>query len=263
VDLDITRFPHTAIDSETTGLVYPKDKAFGISIATPDGKSYYYDLRTDGEVIPILNAQLADYTGTIICHNASFDYRMLDRADIFMPIDQLDDTVIRECCLDEHAHSYRLDDLALKYLGERKVSDIYQDLSKLYGGAATRKAQMGNLHRAPKDVVAPYASKDALLTLRVWEAQNDAADRQNDGSRFPIQSIWDFERSIMPHLIRMEMKGIRVDLDAAREAMDRLDEKITIMHRALAKDTGNPKFNVNSSPQVRAFLAPTLTDSGK
>jgi DNA polymerase I len=261
MSLELNSFPYLAIDSETTGLRYPLDRAFGVSMATPDGQSYYWDLREYPSIIDWLDRALSGYKGTIIAHNASFDYRMLKTAGIRMNINSLDDTVIRACCIDEHLHSYSLDALAEKYLGQRKVNDIYADLAGLFGGLATRGVQMPRLHAAPSSVVAPYARQDAVLALRLWEWQAGEVARQHVEGVPDLTSVMQFERRVMPSLIRMEVAGIRVDVAAAERAMGGLTAIINQNELELLAHVGG-KININSAPQMREFFKPKKDDGG-
>lgn len=238
-----------AFDTETTGLG-PTDIAFGFSVAC-DGWSGYFDIRETPKALLWLSECLPK---CIVAHNASFDYKMITRAGAIINMDLLDDTVIRACLINEHHLSYGLDDLCQHYLGERKQQEIYKDLAGLFGGLATRNVQMKNISRAPVDVVAPYAIKDAELTLRLWEWQEKEIERQG------IQQIIEFERRLMPTLIRAEMRGIRVNEDAARSAMESLTVELDQQQKELNEIAGS-KFNVNSTPQVRGMFKPTRVDN--
>jgi len=248
----LLRHKTIALDTETTGLKYPTDKVFGFSISTPD-QDFYYDLRE----IPRAGAWLADqlnkYRGKVVCHNASFDYRMLHATGVKFPVGLLDDTCIRACLIDENLSSYSLDFLLKKYLGIAKYSEVYDDLAKLFGGRATRNVQMPNLHRAPSDIVAPYAKADTRGALRLWQWQENEIQRQG------IADIVDFERRVMPTIIRTEMAGIRVDLDYAEQAMDSLSARISDQELQLRSIVG-VDLNVNSTPQIKKLFEPKQKD---
>jgi DNA polymerase I-like protein with 3'-5' exonuclease and polymerase domains len=252
---DIMKFPRIGFDTETTGLRYMSDRMFGFSVATPDGNSYYWDVRADPKAIDWFNDQMDGYAGTIIAHNASFDYRMAVSSGMVMPVAQLDDTAIRACLLDEHLMEYGLDFLAMLYLGEGKISEIYGELSKMFGGRATRNAQMKHIPDAPPEVVGKYAKKDAELTLRLWEEQELEIDRQEKSECPAIGEVMKFEKSLMPHFIEMEMRGIRVDLAKAEEAADKITPVITEQVSRLNKIAGC-SININSSPQIRKLFDP-------
>lgn len=250
----LSKYPVIAIDTETTGLSWPTDRAFGFSLAAPDGTSCYHDVRHEPGRAGDLNFELSFYTGRIVFHNASFDIKMLDSIGVYVPLHLADDTVIRACLLNEHEQSFSLDYLCEKYLGEGK-EDIYPELAKLFGGRATRGVQMKNLHRAPPEVVAPYAMKDAALTLALWQWQEAEIEKQG------VQSIMDFERQVMVPLIKAEMRGIRVDTKLAEKAMAKLTLEIDERQRELDKLV-NRELNVNSPKQVKEVFSPKKDEYG-
>lgn len=262
---ELQRYPRFGYDTETTGLQYPIDKAFGVSIGLPDGKKFYWDIRREPKIVEWLTESLRGYKGRIICHNSKFDYMMSYAAGIILPIEQMDCTVTRATLINEHIStifpwsknkkpdSYGLDSLAARYLGMRKHNEVYEDLAKLFGGAPTRKAQILNLQRAPARVVAPYAEDDAILALRLWEWQEDAINHQE------IQEIVEFERKLTPTLIRTSMRGIDVDTGYAAEAMHKLTHVIDRKQEELSKSAGWD-INTNSAPQIRKLFEPEYVD---
>jgi DNA polymerase I-like protein with 3'-5' exonuclease and polymerase domains len=241
-----------AFDTETTGLVYPIHKAFGFSISTPD-KDYYYDIREIPKAVAWINYEFSRYTGIVVCHNASFDFRMGSAANIHLPIRQLDDTVMRACLINEYEKEYSLDHLCQKYIYAGKMESIYGELAGLFGGLATKNVQMPRISQAPSHIVAPYAMKDTNLTLKLHDYQ----DRQivKEG----IERIVEFELSLLPMFIETEMAGIRVDLDATERAVADMTPLITEAQFKLNKLAGWD-FNVNSTPQVRKLFSPEQKD---
>jgi len=249
---DLSQYPVIALDTETTGLLQGVDKAFGVSITLPNLQDFYWDLRVQPQIIEYLNEKLGNYRGIIVGHNIGFDYRMSRSAGLMLPISRLDDTVIRAALIDEHLVSYRLDDLAIKYLNERKEIEIYEELAFLFGGRATRKVQMPNISRAPVSVVAPYAKKDTNLTMRLWQWQEKEIKTQNLGE------IHEFERSLIPTFIKTMERGIRIDSGYAEEAADKLTPLILEDQKALNKIAGH-EINANSSVQIRKLFEPKMT----
>jgi DNA polymerase I-like protein with 3'-5' exonuclease and polymerase domains len=247
--------PYLAFDTETSGVHWPNDRLFGFSIALPDGSTIYKDVRHEPFAIDWLDDEMSRFRGTVICHNASFDYRMADSGSLYLPLERLDDTAIRACLLNEHEKSFTLDHLAERYLGDKKVSSIYDDLAGAFGGRATRNVQMKNLHRADPSLVAPYAEKDALLTLRLWEWQEQEIEKQG------IRPICDFERRVMAPIIKATMRGIRVDLRTAEQAMAKLTLEIDDQQRQLNQLIGH-EINVNSPKQVREVFGPKKDEYG-
>lgn len=259
---DFHQYPVIAFDTETTGLHWPVDKLFGFSLSTPDGKSVYHDIRHCPKSIDWFNYQMSMFKGRIVCHKAGFDYKMAASAGLYLPLDRMDCSIIRQCLIDEHEMAYSLDHLSMSYLGEGKVKEIYGDLAALFGGKATRSMQMKNLHRAPPELVAPYAETDTSLTLRLWQWQEGEIERQG------LHDITAFERRVMVPIIKAEMRGIRVDAKVAERSVDELTVVIDEMQMRI-NDMVGFEINVNSPKQVRTVFNPKKdeydiwrTDSG-
>lgn len=250
---DLQQYPYFALDTETTGLQYPVDRVFGVSIATPDGLSFYWDSRECGALELWLADAMRHYSGTVVAHHAKFDWLMLKASGVSIRPELFDCTMIRACLIDEHVQDYSLDTLAHMYLGERKEVEIYDRLADLFGGLATRKVQMPRLKDAPSGMVGAYAETDARLALRLWEWQEKEIARQD------LRRIVDFERSVFPAICRANARGIRVDLDAAERAMAGLtpfiDEK-----QAELNEIAGWKVNSNSPPQIKKLLMPEKRD---
>ena len=251
---NLNRFGKIAFDTETTGLIYPVARVFGFSIST-SRDDYYVDIRENPRAVDWINDQMQSYRGVVICHNASFDFRMSSATGIYLPLDQIEDTVIRACLIDEHHRSYDLDSLGKYYLGEGKYGNLYTELAEIFGGRKTKNVQMPNLHLAPSEIVARYAKVDTRRTYDLHDQQEKLIKRQG------IERIIDFERKLTPLFIEQEMHGIRVDLDYAEQAMDKMTPAIDEAQGRLDELAGF-SINVNSSPQVKALFNPKQTDDG-
>jgi len=237
---NLSNFYVVAIDTETTGLKWWQDKVFGISCSTPDGKDYYWDIRQHPQTINWLNDQLKKSDCPLIVnHNIKFDLHMLREAGVKMDPYKVDCTMIRSALINEHLMSYNLDSVAKEYLDVRKVDDIYEKLSALFGGKPTRAAQMPNLHRAPVDLVAHYAKGDSMVALKLWQWQEEEIEKQE------LRGICDFERRLFPHIYDMEHRGIRIDVAEAEMAIVRLEGRVKYIQGELNKVAG---FDVNMNP---------------
>lgn len=271
---DIHKYPEFGLDTETTGLVYPVDKVFGVSMYFPDGKSLYVDVRKDKKFLPRLEKECKKYKGNIVCFNAAFDASMLYGTGCKIPFEKFRCSSVRACLINEHEATifpwtrhkgdYTLDYLAHKYLGKRKESDIWEDLAQLFGGKPTRNAQILNLTRAPEKLVGKYAVVDAQLALELWYWQSKEIERQK------IWDIVEFEEvKVMPRIINKKIQGCRVDLSNTELAMGKLTPVIDEMQIQLNEMAGF-ELNVNSAPQVKKLFNPKqnrntgewFTDSG-
>jgi DNA polymerase I-like protein with 3'-5' exonuclease and polymerase domains len=241
----LAQYPYFSYDTETTGLQYPVDRVFGVAISTPDGNDYYWDIRRSPKVVVWLCNELSGYAGRIICHGAKFDYMMSHVSGIRMPIRSMDCTINRATLIDETLYEYDLDSLAYLYLDKRKDTNIYEELAAMFGGPATRKAQIGRISEAPVEVTAKYAKQDSRLCLDLWLWQE--TEIKNQG----ISKIIDFERAKIPAITRANMRGVRVDIDESEKTQEKLTPIIESKQAELNKLCGD-NINVNSGPQLKS-----------
>lgn len=245
-----------AADTETTGLVWWKDRPFGISLSWREDngelRSWYGDLRESG-VLKWLRDHLPR-ARKWVNHNLKFDYHMLREVRVVVPKERISCTLIRECILDEDQYDYSLDSVAFRRLGRRK-EDIWPELAKLYGGEPTKDAQIANLPKAPYELVARYANVDSQLALELWEAQQ-LEIRAED-----LELIDALEQELLGVVIDMEHGGVRVDLNRAELSVKTLDTEITSSQRQLDRMAGG-SINVNSNVQVKRLLGVHKAEDG-
>jgi DNA polymerase I-like protein with 3'-5' exonuclease and polymerase domains len=106
---------------------------------------------------------------------------------------------------------------------------------------------------APKALVEPYARPDAELCHDLWQNQEQRISEQG------IERIVAFENRVMPTIIRSEMNGIRVDVEAAEKAVLRLSHEIDILKNRIYEKAG-VIFNLDSPKQVGAVFRPRQVD---
>lgn len=252
--------PVFAIDTETTGTKYPKDRPFMISISTEEA-DYAWDLREQPEVIQYLRDELQHYKGEIAAHYASFDTRMLSLIGIDLPLDRVRCTVVRACVINEHESTvfpwtrkrpegYGLDALGSKYLQIRKDEQFYVEARAFFGVDGMPKDRiMGRIAELPSGLVQRYARQDTRVTLDLFLWQEEEINRQG------LRNIIEFENSVFPELVRAEMRGIRVDTDAAAAAQPALTVEID-KYQSLLNQIAGFDINVNSVPQIRKLFEP-------
>ena len=249
--LNITRlreYPVVSVDWETTGLHWYRDTGFGVAVAGYDGErveSAYWDVRENPRILDILRGEVP-HCRKVVNHNMKFDSHFTLNAGIDLPLDRIECTSVRAALINEHEPSFSLDALAGKYIGERKM-DIYGELAELFGGPATREAQMKNLHRAPAALAGKYAAPDPAIALRLWLWQEEEIRRQG------LERVWGLERQVTPVLVQIERGGVRVDEGRAERSIKDVDVMVDKAQAELNKLAGW-EVNVNSAPQMRKLF---------
>lgn len=240
------------IDVETTGIKWYTDKIFGFSLAMGGHEPMYYDIRRTPSAVHWLQDQLP-HVKLWVNHHIKFDVNHMLNLGVKVNTDRLSCTMLRAALIDEHLFSYSLDDLAKKYVGAQKDAEIYQELSALFGGRATRSVQMKNLPLAPPEIVGRYAKQDALVAYKLWKWQEEEIERQG------LQKVVKLEHDLLPVVIRMERHGVRIDEEQANKAAKEIDIIVAKERQALDKLAGF-EVNFNPSGSIKRLFDPKLVD---
>lgn len=220
-----------ALDLETTGLKWFKDKAFGVAIST-GLEDYYFDIRTHPQVFQWLQEELR-YVKRIVNQNIKFDAHFLIKENVKLPQDMFC-TMVAGALLDEHRLSYSLDALAKDALGEGKIELPFDK---------------DNMWDAPIEMVAEYAKKDTDLARRLYLEQCKHLKAQE------LIDLMNMEMNLLKVIIKMEQHGVRVDIEKAEKTIPILDQKIDEIQIGINKQCGRV-LNVNSTPQIRELFKP-------
>lgn len=235
------------LDCETTGLKYwlPDFHAFGVAIAAGN-ESWYWDMRHTPNVVEWLRDMLPGRL--IVAQNAQYDLQCLRTMGLPVREYQYYCTMVSECLINEHRSTYGLDAIAGYNGVESQKLQHLEDIRVAMGWRDTSEV-LRRLSEVPPAIVAPYGASDALLALQIYRKQQREIERQD------LHRVVQLERDVMPVLADMSWGGVRVNLEAAHAAIPSLDEQEVVLQAEINEITGGP-FNVNSSPQVRAFFKP-------
>lgn len=124
------------------------------------------------------------------------------------------DVQIAEPLLDENRLSYSLEALSQTWLKEGKIENTMKDWLIRAFGETNYKA---NIHRAPASVVGPYAEGDVDLPLRIFALQRQELENRD------LWDLFQLESRLIPMLLAMWRRGVRVDLSKAEELKGKLD----------------------------------------
>ena len=242
-----------ALDYETTGLRYwlPDFRVFGIAIAVGDPmsgiQSWYWDVRETPQVIPWLK-DLLPRCKQVAAQNAQYEYQCSRFFNIDPRTVKWYCTMVNECLINEHHLTYDLASIAGYHRVDTQKHRHLEAIRAAMRWSSAREV-LERLSEVPVDLAAPYGASDASDTLNIYWAQQIDIEEQH------LQIVSVLEMDLLPVLADMSWGGIRVDLEAAHEAIPLLDvkeEKLQIEINLMA----GGKFNVNSTPQVRAFFKP-------
>lgn len=251
---NIADWEYVVLDTETTGLYWWEHKVFGVSLVRPDNVGYYFDLRVDVGAKKFLQEQVPKCK-LIVCHGAKFDWHMCREVGVHFPEDRVYCTVIGAALCNEHELEYSLEHLSKKYTSVRKQTSIYQALAELFGGKPTAHAQAPNFPRAPVQLMAGYAIDDGIATNELYKYEKAEIEKQN------LQQVLDLELQLLPAIVRMERRGVHVDVERAEGAVKTLEKSVKKAQHDLNKLAG---FEVNPNPSnsIKQLFRPVQNEEG-
>lgn len=196
----------------------------GISLATDDGRTCYLPFKHQdggnldaGVVRRWALAELNQFDGELVGANLLYDLEALSTLGVTFPfVKRFLDVQVAEPLIDENRPSFKLDVLAHDYLGVGKDETLLREAAAAYG-ARTEKQIKSNLWRYHSRYVGPYAEADADLPLRIIEKQLKIIEEQDLGR------VFDLETRLIPLLLMMRQRGVRVDVQGAARVREQLD----------------------------------------
>ena len=217
---DLSEAEEIAIDLETrdeginkglgAGWAVGKGEIIGFAVATEGWQGYYPFGHFGGG--NLIKEQVLKYMHDIcnlpcrkIFHNAQYDVGWLKAYGIDVK-GEIVDTMVAGALIDENRYTYKLNALGKDYVGELKAETDLIEAAKAHG--VDPKMEMWML---PAEHVGYYAEQDARLTYLLWQRFKHEIHRQN------LETIWNLERELLPIVIKMRMKGIRVDVEKAQK----------------------------------------------
>ncbi len=253
-----------AIDTETydpnllthgPGYARGDGHIVGFSVSVDKKHSWYFPLRhtvfkqdnvSFSKVKLWLKDNLCNSTALKMGANIQYDIGWFREEGIRIPGPYLDVQHV-EALINEHRRVYSLDSLAKRYLKQGKVSEaLYQWLAEYYGGVADGK-QRKNIYKAPPALVGPYAEADAWEPLLIWKKQKKIIRQQG------LEKVLALESRLIPLLIDMRFRGVKVNIRKAEEVSDQLIKREKKLQKKLNKIAGC-EVNVGASATIkRAF----------
>jgi DNA polymerase I-like protein with 3'-5' exonuclease and polymerase domains len=206
----------------------------GIAVGTEAGFRGYYPIAHEaGENLPKvkvlawLKEQMALPVPKVGAH-LLYDLAFLSAVGI-EPVGPFYDIQNAEPLLSETRLSYNLEALSKHYLGIGKIDEELDDYLIQHFG---RKNPKSNIWRAPGDVVAKYAIGDVNHPLEIFKRQKPELEKQD---------LWDLfvlESKLIPMLLAMRQRGVRVDLDRAEKLLADLTVKQAEVEAEIKRQTG-------------------------
>ena len=244
-----------AIDAETNSLDPMLAELAGVALALDIGKAAYVplnhrsgagDLLGGGlmagqipaaEALPRLKALLEDPTVLKIGQNLKFDALVFARQGITLA--PCDDTMLMSYALDGGKGGSGMDELAAAILDHRMVS--FKDVA----GSGRNQLTFDQVELAS---ATEYSAEDADAAYRLWTALKPrlAAER--------MMTVYEtLERPLIPVLVRMEERGIKVDRQILSRMSGEFAQKLGALEYEIYELAGE-SFNIGSPKQLSDIL---------
>ena len=238
---DLTGYKQIAVDLETydpnlttlgPGWSRKDGHIAGIAVAAGDYYGYFPIRHQNGHnldhkmTMKWLKKQMETPNIDKIMHNATYDAGWL-RVEGIEVQGRIIDTMLAAALIDENRFSYSLNNLGRDYLGETKSEKLLRAAAAEWG--IDPKADM---HKLPPKYVGAYAEQDAVLTLKLWERFKTEINTQE------LNHIFELETSLIPLMLDMREKGVRVDLNKTDEIRKELRIKVQDLKSEIKRRTG-------------------------
>jgi DNA polymerase I-like protein with 3'-5' exonuclease and polymerase domains len=269
-DLDLTDIDIVSVDLETydpelkkkgSGAVRGVGKVCGIGICT--GKqTCYFPIRHENsdnldiqETWDLLNKRLfQDPKIKKVFHNAMYDVCWIRAETGLMPKGELLDTMIAASVIDENRMRYTLDSISKDYLTESKYKyDLQAKSLKEFG----IKDPLNNMHKLPYSLVKDYAEQDVKLTLKLWHVFEPKLKEiifvNPEGEKKTLQKIFKLETDLFPCLVDMKFKGVRVDVEKAKQFGNELETERDQLIKDIHTET-KIKVEIWASASIKKLL---------
>jgi DNA polymerase I-like protein with 3'-5' exonuclease and polymerase domains len=217
----------------------------GIGIKVDDWKTYLPVGHSNGvnedprQVFSYLSEMGRKFSGDLIGANLLYDLDHLAQAGCMFPKAKICDVQIAEPILDDNQFTYNLNAIAGRRYGEQKATE---HMKQKYG-----EKFISNIQNCSVEDTKEYVFGDLYLPHKIFQ------DQKIELEKFGLMKIFDLESRLVPMLLFMRRKGVRVDLERAEEVGDifclRRDDHL----RKVMQYTGGRLLNINS-PKDKEWL---------
>lgn len=237
-----------AIDAETCDPSIGRDLGsgslrdgytIGWAFAIDGGPKHYIPFRHEGggnlpieEALGYLRAQVKHFDGEYVGANLAYDvdYGYSDGFQ-WHPSARFRDIQIADPLLWELHFSYSLANIGKRYGVEAKDESLLVEAARAAG--LDPKKGMWRLH---SKFVGAYGEQDVASPLEILRKQEEKIDAQG------MRRVWDLETDLLPVLVRMRRRGVRIDLDKLsqieRWALEEETKALDFVKRETLVDVG-------------------------
>lgn len=202
----------------------------GYCLAIEDGPAFYLPIRhatgqnmsVDG-VNAYIRDQVKEFDGEVVGANLRYDLDYLCQElggflgrDIFPKAKAFRDVQLADPLINENFFKYSLDSIAERWGVPLKQEADLNEAARDYGFVKKGKRDANgkrpvdaksNLWKLDPKYIGEYGEHDARLPLTILRLQEQAIEEAG------MQRIWNLESAVLPALVRMKRRGVRIDFD--------------------------------------------------
>lgn len=191
----------------------------GIALGTDQDDRWYFPVAHEGggnmdatKVRAWAKDELNTFDGEVVGAHLLYDLEFMAMPEwgvTFKNAKGFHDVLLAEPLIDEwRKYGYRLDDVAEYHLGENKRHEILYAWGAAQGWTSDKDIK-SNLWRAHSSFVGEYGVGDVDLPLRILDKQLKIIEEEG------LQEVYDLERGLIPLLLAMRLRGIRINMERA------------------------------------------------
>jgi len=237
----LSKAKEVCFDTETTGIHPITAELVGIGFSIEPKEAWYVPCNGKlgrEKVIEILKPLFENPKVGFFAHNAKYDIHILLNYGIQLANLSFD-TILASYVLNAHERQHSLDSLALSRFG--KVKTPITDLI----GKGKKEISMWDV---PIPLVSDYCCEDVDYTARLkLELERELKERGLESVLF------DIELPLLHVLVKMERKGIFLDLPYLKKLSKEVEKKIKVSREEIFSMSGE-EFNLNSPKQLSEIL---------
>lgn len=241
-------------DIETTSLDRHAAKLLGIAFSWKAHEGWY--LPYSESLLPEIKSILRS-PAEKIGHNLKYDLSVLHSHGIEVSGPFFDTMLADALAAPERRHNMDyLSEILLGYTPV-KLADIANPLSTISDQGSddlfsfaekTKPSKELDIAAIPLETLAEYAAEDADVTFQLSQKIRPLLRETGQDKVFA-----EIEAPLLPVLVRMEMEGIAIDLEALKSIGDDLQQTIDQLAKSIQAHAGTP-FNIASPKQLGQIL---------
>lgn len=182
----------------------------------------------------------------VVFHNSGFDLHVLARRGLRIRWPSVHDSLLL-ARLANNLGQNDLGSLARVMLGQAKGTDGVKawlhTASTKKGGFIQANGRKPNYLDVPDDILLPYATQDARLTIMLFPLLCQSAN----------MPLYERERELRRLMFDAETEGVEVDPELIREKLSKVQTEQQSLEARLQSMHGEP-INLDSDPQLRKWL---------